>query len=97
MNGKDLLVSHKAEGQFKSSMEFLEKSLFRIAWYKTISTDDAVYLVAGYDFSAETHIHKFHDNQWITEVGDLQHARYNAAVYQIGNDILVAGGAVGGE
>ena len=89
-------VMNNFSNQFFNSVYYLFKIEFRIAWYEPISTDDAVYFVAGYDIGSLTHIHKFHDNQWTTEIGNLQHARYDAAVYQIGNNFLVAGGAIAG-
>ena len=64
----------------------------RICCYSTAATDEAAYIVGGYDGSAYSRtVAEFKNDQW-RKLGDLTQGRQNHGSISIGQKTMVVGG-----
>ena len=67
----------------------IEKIFSRIQSYSTASTDDAAYIIGGYD--VYNTIAQFRNNQW-RNLGSLTKGRYYHGSITIGQETMIIGG-----
>ena len=56
-----------------------------------MSTDDTIYILAGWDRRYAYEIHKFHNMEWTINIGTLKFLSTNRSAIRLGNDILIIG------
>ena len=59
--------------------------------YSTASTDDAAFIIGGWDTDAVDTIVEFRNNQW-RNLGSLSKGRYYHGSITIGQDTMIVGG-----
>ena len=62
-----------------------------ICRYSTAATDDAAYIIGGYDNGAVDTIAEFRNNQW-RKLGSLMKGRYKHGSITIGQETMIIGG-----
>ena len=62
-----------------------------IAYYAVASTDNAAFIIGGWDTSRLDIIAKFQDNQW-TRYGSLKAGRSNHGTITSGDQTMIIGG-----
>ena len=67
----------------------LETFILRFGYHRAVSTGDTVYIIAGFNERYYKAIHKFHNMEWTSSIGRLQHASSQRGVIRFGNDILI--------
>ena len=83
-------------------LNFYAKSIFdmmlrQISHYSTAATDEAAYILGGFDGSTYTRIIAEYRNQQWKRVGDLTQARYAHGSISIGQKTMVVGGYTTGS
>ena len=70
----------------------MSKKIFSmICRYSTAATDDAAYIIGGYDNGAVDTIAEFRNNQW-RKLGSLMKGRYKHGSITIGQETMIIGG-----
>ena len=69
----------------------LFKFIFRFGSYSTVSTDDAVLVIGGYDSDFSSVVAEYKDGSW-TQIGNLGRATAHHRSMRSGPNILILGG-----
>ena len=76
---------------FLNQAKFAKLLRQRITCYAVASTDNAAFIIGGYDPSRIDIIAKFQDNQW-TRYGSLKAVRYAPGTITKGDQTMIIGG-----
>ena len=68
--------------------------ILRIGYYSTVSTDDAVLVIGGYDSDFSSVVAEYKDGSW-NNIGNLGRASAHHKTMRSGSDILILGGMWG--
>ena len=69
----------------------------KVHWYSTAATDEAAYIIGGYQGSEYSRtIAEFKNDQW-RKLGDLTQGRYRHGSISIGHQTMVVGGQTSSE